>query len=81
MRAWQDTGARRRWAAAPSSPPVGDSKAATRIGAFDMDREDDGNRSVNLSGNPKGGRKDRCAEEEKEHVKLRAPGNETLGRD
>ena len=66
MRAWQDTEARRRWAATPSSPPVGDSKAAIRIGAFDTDREGDGNHSVNLSGNPTDGRKDLFAVGEKD---------------
>ena len=61
MRAWQDTETKRRWAATPSTPPEGGSRAASQIGAVDMDWQDDGNRSGNLSGNPKGVRTDRFA--------------------
>lgn len=61
MRAWQDTEAKRHWGAAPSTPLVGDSRAASRIGVFDTVQADDGNRSVNLSGNPKDGRTDRIS--------------------
>lgn len=61
MRAWQDIEAKRHWAATPSPSLEGDSRAASRIGAFDTGREGDGNRSVNLSGNPKDGRRDQLA--------------------
>jgi len=64
MRAWQDTETKRRWAATPSTPPEGGSRAAGRTGAVDMGWQDDGNRSGNLSGNPKGVRTDRFAERE-----------------
>ena len=63
MRAWQDTEAKRRWAAAPSPSPEGGSRAASRTGASDMSWQDDGNHSGNLSGNRKGGRTDQFAKE------------------
>jgi len=63
MRAWQDTERKRRWAATPSRSPVGDLRAASRIVAVDMGWQDDGNRSGNLSGNPKGVRTDHFARE------------------
>lgn len=86
MRAWLDTGAKRRWAATPSPSLVGDSVAASRIAAFDMDQGDDGNRSVNLSGNPKDGRTDQVAGERDGRrdggkVGMRAPGSQIMGRD
>lgn len=84
MRAWQDTEAKRRWAATPSSSLGEDSKAASRIGVFDTGRKGDGNHSVNLSGNPKDGRTDQFAggrdETERRRVgKLGALGNQILG--
>jgi len=63
MRAWQDTERKRRWAATPSTSPEGGSRAASRTGGVDMGWQDDGNRSGNLSGNPKGVRTDRFAKE------------------
>jgi len=61
MQAWQDTEAKRRWAAAPSSSPEGGSRAASQTGASDMGWQDDGNHSGSLSGSPMDGRTDRSA--------------------
>jgi len=86
MRAWQDTEMKRRWAATPSRPPGGGSRAASLTGAVDMGWQDDGNRSGNLSGNPKGVRTDRFAKSEmggetKSGLRWGAVGNRRLGWD
>ena len=79
MRAWQDTEAKRRWAATPSPSPEEGSRAASQTGAFDMSWQDDDNRSGNLSGNPEDGRTGRFARETDSKVEMRALGNRTLG--
>jgi len=83
MRAWWDTEAKRRWAAAPSSSPEGGSRAASRIGASDMGWQDDDNRSGNLSGNQRDGRTDQFARETDRGdgglAEMGALGNRTLG--
>ena len=63
MQAWQDTEAKRHWAATPSSSPEGGSRAASQTGASDMSWQDDGNHSGSLSGSPMDGRTDRFARE------------------